>query len=767
MYTDDDLLDAIFFEYNEPVWEKPYPKTSYEQQSAIHFMLDGDNVIVDSVSGSGKSTTILAAAEQMPDSRILQLTFNAALRKEIQEKVKTRGIRNIDVHTFHSLAVMYYHKDAHKDIIMRKILYDRIPPRKPIPKYDMVFLDEAQDMTMLYYMFIVKFLLDAGQPIQICILGDYKQGIYQFKGADIRFLTKAHIIWSAFPLLKTCIFRECCLSMSYRLTHPMANFVNRAMLGETRLLACRAGPKVKYIRNSRANLEKMVIFYVRSLLDAGASPSDIFVLAASVKKKSIRKMENVLVERNIPCYVPMFETETMDEKVMEGKLVFSTFHSVKGRERKHVFVMGFDHSYFPHYASDLPVDECPNTLYVAATRATDNLYLLEIDQFQTDRPLDFLRLNHFEMRDADYIDFRGTPQKYFDVSLDEFARGGSGKKEEYHDVSPTSLIRFVSDSVIETISPILDRIFVVESDADPESEIDLPVVVSTGNQYHEDVSDLNGIAIPSIYYDHIYKSTLINSTDTTPDITSMNIGSNILLEIIHTGIAESKDHEYGYLKKVIAELPSTISTPAEYLYLANVFVAVKEKLYFKLKQIGSYDWLSDSVVKQCLDRIESTVGSECFTGESPPTRVLPSVEEAIIDHSMDIEQNKIRELLTPHFPADSPKKFRFSARTDLITPQTIWELKCTSTLSMEHQLQLVVYSWIWQIIHPESPRSARLFNIRTGERLLLSGSFDDIHSIVVELLKGKYETPIPKTDEEFERECREYMGSAIERNINR
>jgi hypothetical protein len=245
----------------------------------------------------------------------------------------------------------------------------------------------------------------------------------------------------------------------------MADFVNHVMLGAPRLRACREGSKVKYIRNSRVNLEKMVIYYVRSLLEAGSLPSDIFILAASVKKGSIRKMENALVERDIPCYVPVFETEQIDEKVIDGKVVFSTFHSVKGRERKHVFVMGFDHTYFPYYASELPVDECPNTLYVAATRATENLFLLEIDQFQTDRPLDFLQLNHFEMRDAPYVDFRGTPQKYFELA--ENSRDATNRGE-YHYVSPTSLIKFVNETVVEKIAPGLDRIFLVEREPTPE-----------------------------------------------------------------------------------------------------------------------------------------------------------------------------------------------------------------------------------------------------------------------------------------------------------
>jgi hypothetical protein len=35
---------------------------------------------------------------------------------------------------------------------------------------------------------------------------------------------------------------------------------------------------------------------------------------------------------------------------------------------------------------------------VAATRAIDRLYLMEADQYATDRPLEFLKMTHHEMK---------------------------------------------------------------------------------------------------------------------------------------------------------------------------------------------------------------------------------------------------------------------------------------------------------------------------------------------------------------------------------
>ena len=748
MITDDCILDAIFDD-DPTIFQELSPfsnntqtlRPSYEQQTVINNLLDGYNVVVNSVSGSGKSTTVLSAAQQMPDVQILQLTYNAMLRHEVMEKVKKQDITNMVVHTFHSLAVKYYRKDAHQDIVIRKIIRENTKPRTPIPKFQYVFLDESQDMSFLYFMFIVKFLMDMGEQIYLCILGDFKQGIYQFKGSDIRFLTKAVSIWTHFSLLKTREFRECSLNMSYRITTPMATFVNEVMLGEKRLVACKPGSNVQYVRYSARDIQRIINGNILYLIKNGYSPGDIFILSASVKIKTVRKIENYLVENGIPCYVAMNETEQMDEKMVFGKVVFSTFHSVKGRERKHVFVLGFDHSYFLHYASELPTDICPNTLYVAGTRATENLYLFETCGYPEDRPLDFLHKTHFDMIDCNYITFRGNPQKHFQLEPNEEYR------EYYHDVTPTSLIRFVSETVMEEIAPILERIFITEIETTPEMEFDIPIMLNTSKGLYEDVSDLNGIAIPNMYYDHLFSKKNESISSDLP-------GTSILLSHIKTVLEETKPGEYTFLKNQIAELPQTFSTPDEYLYLANIYVATKEKLYYKLKQIESndYTWLTPEIIQQCFERLDEIIGADCSLD------TFPSVEHYIINHSMEEETEKARQVLAPYFIGYT-KLFRFSAIVDVLTQNTLWELKCTTTISTEHQLQVVVYAWLWHIVSPNSSRTVKIFNIRTGEVQRVDATFEDLTAIVVALLKGKYDKPEMKSDEAFLDECREYCHS--------
>ena len=706
---------------------------SEEQQIVIKHLQTQKNVIVDAIAGSGKSTTILSVAKAFVGIQILQMTYNSALRLEIKDKIGSLKIENIEVHTFHSLAKKYYLLSAHTDTAIRYILFNQIKPRIQIPTFKMIVLDETQDMSFLYFQFMLKFSIDMGSCFQLLILGDYKQGLYEFKGADTRFLTLADQVWNLHPQLIHKEFVRCTLKMSYRITRQMANFVNDVMLGETRMFSCKDGEPVYYYRHSSRNAEYFVIAQIKKLLETGAKPSEFFVLCASVKGQNsyIRKMENALVEHNIPCHVPMLETENVDEKVIEGKVVFSTFHSVKGRQRRYVFIVGFDNSYY-YKAKTASREICPNTLYVGATRATDCLYVLEKNDFATDRPLEFLKMTHHEMRMHPYISFKGTPQSVF---YKKTAENEQKQLIPRFNITPTNLITFIPEYVIEEISPLLDRIFIRQTgEPTEEDEIELPTVFKTRNGFYEDVSDINGIAIPCIYYHHIQKRW--KTTDSSP---------NILKTMIENNMSDSKDKEHLYLKDIIQHMPETCVCISDYLYASNIYIATQERLYFKLKQIepDEYIWLARDNVIKCIKRLDTHVLADC-------TRKIPVFEKVLIDYSMDKEHEDIDAILNPFF--DKETIFRFSARLDLVSENTVWELKCTSKITIDHLLQVVVYAWLWKILVADD-RRIRILNIKTGELLELSASLDELTLIVVALLKGKYCDPVVKTDAEFVQDC--------------
>ena len=707
---------------------------SDEQQNIITYVENGKNVQVDACAGSGKSTTILSAAKALPHKNFLLITYNKSLRKEIKEKIDELDLKNITVHTYHSLAVAVYNQDAHVDKVMR-LLISRGDPLKVLQKgYDIIVLDEVQDMTFLYYRLIIKYIKDVGQKIQLMVLGDFMQGLYEFKGADIRFLTLATEIWNLFPLLRTIHFEKCQLKTSYRITNQMADFVNEAMLQEKRLYACKEGEPVCYIRRRIHELQWIVVNTIQDLItNHGVKPSDIFVLGGSVKgpNSNIRKIENSLVEAGIPCHVPMMEnSDNIDEEVIKGKVVFSTFHTSKGRQRPYVFVVGFDHSYFTINARTLDPTKCPNTLYVATTRASKQLYLLETSGFNSDRPFKFLKQSHMEMKTKPYIDFRGIPQSIFEEEHQ------SKNEITINRTTPTKMVKFISESVLEEITPVLEKVFI--SIIPKQSEILLPTIVRTKAGFYEDVSDLNGIAIPALLYDYI-RSLHREEFDTC-----------VLYDMIQETISQIKPDKHPYLRTIVSKLNLTCNSVEDYLYMSNVHQASEEKLYFKLKQIqrDEYDWLSSEVLKKCKKRLLDVLEMEINTTE-------PEMEKTIIDCMNEDANQKINTFLSAHFPSN--QQFQFTARVDLITKDTLWELKCTSEISAEHMIQTVIYAWIMRTIDPGFSKKVKIFNIRTGEVIELVAEKQLLDKIVLALLKGKYGDQITLTDTEFLKECHDYL----------
>ena len=703
---------------------------SEEQRKVLDFIRSGKNVIVDACAGSGKSTTILSIAKELTGKKIRQFTYNSQLRFDVKENIRNMKLKNLEVHTYHSFAVKYYSDVAHTDTGIRQILREDTSPRSPIPLVDIVVLDESQDMTLLYFELIVKMAknmcLENDHCFQLLVLGDYMQGLYEFKGADIRFLTQAPIIWNTLPHLETNLFEHCELKTSYRITNQMASFVNNDMLGEDRLIACRDGGPVVYIRRPKNQIENIVIYQIKRLLDEGECPSDIFVLGHSVKgtNSHIRHMENVLTNADIPCYVPMIESDAMDDRVINGKVVFSTFHTVKGRQRKHVFIVGFDQGYF-YNARDIDTFVCPNTLYVGGTRATHGLYLL---QNENSKPLDFLKRDQYDMKHSEYIDFKGMPQTIFYEPVQE-----SDITIPTYYVNPTELIKFINEDTIEFVTPLLEELFFQEIEPTSENEINIPKIIETESGLYEEVSDLNGIALPAIYYDEIQG----HKKD----------GENVLRQLINNSVQETKYNKHSYLKEMIETLPETCETCADYLFLTNLYVASQEKLYSKLKQIQrhEYTWINEEIKSKIMDRMNLHLGHEFQENNET------EVENQIIHYSMEKEHEKFDKVLEPYFHKE--KNFRFSGRLDILSKNAIWELKCTSKISQEHQLQVIIYAWLWNVLNPDKPRNVYLLNIRTGEKQVLKQDYDKLTQIVVALLMNKYESYETLDDDDFLDKC--------------
>ena len=521
---------------------------SAEQQAIVDKITDGYNVCVPSVAGSGKTTTVMHIADQCSYLNILLLTYNARLRQETKERVDKLGLSNIEVHNYHSFCVKYYSSyECHTDSGINHMLRVQPPPSKPY-RYDLMVIDEIQDMNSSYFelvclmycmCMVTNRMMDRNDDmnntvsadnkfddLQFCVLGDAMQSIFQYSGADERFINYPDKI---FPKSnrKWCVQR---LSTSFRLTVPIANFLNRAIMRRsignehtrtTKTHIIKRGvksedvddpannsvvmipaPKPRYIicnsfsgysSTYRSRPFQEIVRY----LDMGYLPEEFFILAPSTKSERcpIRCLENEL-KTYLPTVQLFVQTDNegrLDPDLIAGKMVFSTFHRTKGLERPVVFGFGFDMSFYKMRAN-AGMDEnqmvVPNIMYVKVTRAQEHLVLFH--HYQNDY-LPFLDRDQLELTCTVIID---KPLK-----LPKENR----PSRSLPTTKVTDLVQHLPSAVSDDCMRLLvdgNLISQKETNTKVTKVIDIAPKVVQPNGHSESVREITGTFIPC-YYEYV------------------------------------------------------------------------------------------------------------------------------------------------------------------------------------------------------------------------------------------------------------------------
>lgn len=532
------------------------PKASEEQKTAIK-SLSTNNTVIESVAGSGKTTTILYISKVFelmnPNHKILLLTYNAKLKLETRERVADLGIKNLEVHSYHSFCVRHISGECSTDRgIIRNLnnTHDGFEDMvRPLPEYDVIIIDEAQDMTFLYYEIVVRIM--EGSPLaRICVVGDKYQSIYGYNGSDSRFITCAESIFSK------AVWSRINLSTSYRINNQMAVFV-RDCLGR-QITAAKNGAKPRYLfQGADFDVLREVQRY---LLEYSAE--DIFILAPSVRgssKSPISRISNSLSRCGYQVYMPSDDSRSLDEDILRGKLVFSTFHQAKGLERKCVIVLGFDATYYKYYNREADRTQCPNELYVAITRASERLTLVHGTR-------------------QEFLPFLNIKSLYTTCDVVGKYNAKASKKRNTSTTSVTDLLRHVSAQTMELLMALV-RVEVVNT---PCAEIDIPTKQRyenpLGDVFYEEVADITGVAVPTYYQ---YKTD--NKMDILGDLPA----------------------------DIRRKLALPVSSPEQLLEIANRYCAVRSDRIFKVNQIHEYNWLSQENLDKCVERLKLRLPAAC------------------------------------------------------------------------------------------------------------------------------------------------------------
>lgn len=647
-------------------------KPSAEQQKIID-SIETHNIICNSVAGSGKTTTVVYIAERYAAKRILLITYNKKLKIETRQRLAARKLENVEVHSYHSFAVNYYCRTAYRDSGIIEALGTDVllPPR------DIIVIDEAQDMNPLYFQLARKIIAASGRP-RILIVGDFRQSIYDFNGADERFITLAPQLFGGDNWLQLK------LSVSFRINNEMADFVN-AMIGEQFIGAAKTGEKPHYLIGDYFRESKRLIDLIR-----GRRNDEIFVIAPSVKseKSPVRRFANTLTKKGYPVFVPSNDDQELDEELLAGKIVFSSFHQVKGLERNVVIMFGFDKSYFDFFARGKSPKLCPNTLYVAATRAKERLIICH-------------------QSNNEYIPFM-TPEEIARTCI------VSGKLREIklggYEKSVYSASQLCDKIPSVDLAELMKMIAVTEVERGGQ-KITIPAKIKQGNLF-ESVADINGVAIVS--YIEWAKYGRLAIFEQRQSYMGLEFGKMKLMTAAKQTMTFPGSAPYlSMLGRLAIDGVAKIEI-ADILMLANIWNSYLNCVSFKLAQIRDYTWLDAATMKKF----------ECrFAGFGAKTAF-----ERGINISLAGEFGRDKEMI---------------GSIDAIDGDDLYEFKCVAEFEDEHVLQLALYYFATGGKY----KNYYLYNLLDGRKWRIE--IADMRALIEKLCEIKFAPKKDLTNEEF------------------
>lgn len=603
---------------------------SEEQCNIARHILANKNVVVDAVAGSGKTTTIELIAQHYPSS-ITVLMYNKSLADESRPKLLRS---NIIVGTLHSFAQRIYGIQCNTNWGLNHILQNNLRPKCSNFMQGLLVLDETQDFKALLYQLTIKLICDNNNPsLRVLVLGDVYQCIYKFMDANPEYLSRANEYFQRY-IAGEWVFST--LSTSYRLTKQMADFVNTVMIKKHRIISTREGAKVIYITDNlfsedfRAHIARIIKSVV------GTQYDDVAILAKSVKGTKTSPMsllENYLKAHLPGCniYCPHQDDVELDPELIRNKLVFSTIHSFKGRQRELIIFMGFDDYYYNNNEINkhsMPYHKCPETLYVAGTRASHTFVACHSSK---NAFLPFL--NTEKIREI--CDVRGI--------LSEVPQKDRSKKEKTFTVS--EICGYISfPDTMKLFSYITQEKIAVGG------ALMIPKGVATFDTTSEQISHLYGTIIPGIA-----EKILYNREPT-------------YVQKIKEYVPKSKNRLHTELEQCKMWINKQKSFQ-DYAQLANIYNSTCTGFCSNLDQISNYEWTDENSIKELSQRIANKL----------ETKDDPYIFEDSVSYEGTCGDVAIYIV----------------GNIDTHNSTDLYEFKCSSAQKDEHIIQAVIYACLY------------------------------------------------------------------------
>jgi hypothetical protein len=635
------------------------PTPSDEQNEIILNFKAGYNLKIEAVAGSGKTTTLLYLARinsEIFKSKSLILTYSKSLQLEIEKMIDNCKLSELcQIYTYHGYASKMYKKGISNDKILRQYL-DTEPLYNP--KIPILLLDEVQDMNEDSHKLVNKITY---QEQMLTIVGDKLQCINEYIGASSKYLTNYEQYFNTGRPWK-----ELTLRTSYRMTPSIANFVNKNIVNKELIIG----------GNIKDNDIKPVYYYggfdfaksgILGDMIKIFGPDEIVIMKPSVPsvaeiKTFDKKIAGLcplgeLIKRHMGSvkFCVRDKEESLSKEEMYGKILVSSFNSMKGKQKNCVILYSQDESYFRYYDRDWPANEksLPNILYVATTRAKKCLILI---QDHKEEPFRTTNKNIIQST-CHVLNDNGNKEK-----------NKEDRKKDKFFITDVIQHRKTSD-ILELLNCI--KIVIINNE---ENILKYDHLIGFG-MYYENMRSYYGILIP-VLAEYKTKGNIRYNENKIMPVPDEN---NFMIEPLHIVIRYNE---------LILNLNKTYN---EWMELIVINQCLSTGYFFYVNQITNYDWVDSLFIEKSVDRILDLIPDN------------GNFEVGTSINKFNEDKNKYN-------------KHNLCGDIDYLTNDTIFEFKSTSFLSDEHKIQCATYVAVYQLQTGIS-LTGKLFNSRTLELL--------------------------------------------------
>ena len=344
------------------------PEPTLDQNAVRDAVVSGSSLRVIAHAGTGKTSTLLWSFTGLT-RKVLFLEYNRDLRLEARENARASGLSHVVVHNYDSFLLEFYDPTAPSrdfQLALQRVLREDLNPREAFA-FETIVVDEAQDMTVPYALFLQKIFRDNGfKTPQLVLAGDPKQTIYAFRGATNDYLVGE---WDWAGARGPPI--DLALAETFRFGDGLCGFVNsfcpglfkKGHWGVDIVSGFQGGTVELWSLNIESTGSSLIDTYLRA-----AAEGSVCLLASSVRE------DNLLLSAFVELASLAGMAPSEDERAMYP--VLRTVHTSKGKQYRTVLVFMSQEDMWLTPTGRLKGDK--NTLlYVGCTRARERLIFVE------------------------------------------------------------------------------------------------------------------------------------------------------------------------------------------------------------------------------------------------------------------------------------------------------------------------------------------------------------------------------------------------------